>query len=162
MADKEKITELVKGLLEGDMFLAGIEVSASNVIKVFIDSFNGLTIEDCALFHLKLEAKLDRESEDFELQVSSPGLSESFRVREQYFKNIGRPLEILTFEGERITGILKSGGDDDFVIEYTEKEKVEGKKKKQSVVKEIKLDYKEIKSAKVIVTFNKLKRDGKY
>ena len=162
MADKEKITELVKGLLEGDMFPAGIEVSASNVIRVFIDSFSGLTIEDCALFHRKLEEKLDRESEDFELQVSFPGLSEGYRVREQYFKNIGRPLEILTIGGEKITGLLKSAGDDGFVIDYTEKVKVEGKKKKQTVVKEIKLDYQEIKSAKVIVTFNKLKRDGKY
>jgi ribosome maturation factor RimP len=129
---------------------------------VFIDSFSGLTIEDCALFHRELEQKLDRDSEDFELQVSSPGLSESFRVREQFLKNRGRRVEVLTKDGEEVTGVLKNAGNDEFVIEYSAKEKVEGHKKKQLVVKEFKFDYNKIKSAKVMVTFNKLKRDGKY
>jgi ribosome maturation factor RimP len=162
MADKGKITELVKKLLEEDMFLAGVEVKASNVIRVYVDSFKGLTIEECVLFHRKLEEELDRDNEDFELQVSSPGLSESFRVREQYLKNIGRPVEILTNGGARIKGTLKNAGNDDFIIEYSAREKVEGKKKKQTVIKEIRFDYNDIKSAKVIITFNKLKRDGKY
>ena len=155
MADKGKITELVKGLLEEDMFLVGIDVNSSNVIRVFIDSFSGLTIEDCALFHRKLEEKLDRDIEDFELQVSSPGLSESFSVREQYLKNIGRSLEMITNDGTKVTGVLKSVGDNNFFIEYSAKERVEGHKKKQLVIKEYKFEYNEIKSAKVIVTFNK-------
>jgi ribosome maturation factor RimP len=155
MADKGKITELVKGLLNEGMFLVGIDVSSSNVIKVFIDSFGGLTIEDCALFHRKMEEKLDRDSEDFELQVSSPGLSESFRVREQYLKNTGRSLEVMTNDGTKVTGVLKSACDDNFIIESSAKERVEGHKKKQLVVKEYKFEYNEIKSTKVIVTFNK-------
>jgi ribosome maturation factor RimP len=155
MADKGKITELVRGLLNEGMFLVGIDVSSSNVIKVFIDSFGGLTIEDCALFHRKMEEKLDRDSEDFELQVSSPGLSESFRVREQYLKNTGRSLEVMTNDGTKVTGVLKSACDDNFIIESSAKERVEGHKKKQLVVKEYKFEYNEIKSTKVIVTFNK-------
>jgi ribosome maturation factor RimP len=155
MADKGKITELVRELLKEDMFLTGIDVNSSNVIRVFIDSFSGLTIEDCALFHRKLEEKLDRDSEDFELQVSSPGLSESFRVREQYLKNIGRSLEVVTDDGTKVTGVLKSACDDNFIIESSVKERVEGHKKKQTVVKEYKFEYNKIKSAKVIVTFNK-------
>ncbi|NLB25420.1 MAG: ribosome assembly cofactor RimP [Bacteroidales bacterium] len=162
MTDKKKIKELVRELLKEDMFLVEIDVSASNVIRVYIDSFKGLTIEDCALFHNQLEQKLDRSNEDFELQVSSPGLSESFRVREQFLKNRGRCVEVLTNEGEKVTGVLKSAGDDNFIIVYSGKEKVEGQKKKQPVVKEFAFDYNKIKSVKVVVTFKKPTRDGKY
>ena len=162
MIVKAKIEELVKELLSEDMFLVEADVSTSNVIKVFIDSYEGLTIEDCVALHRELEQKLDREEEDFELEVSSPGLLEGFKVKDQYLKNTGRQLEVVTNDGTNVIGILKEAGDDYFTIESSVKQKVEGHKKKQVVVNMNRFYYHEIKSAKVIVTLNKLKRDGKY
>jgi ribosome maturation factor RimP len=96
---------------------------------------------------------LDREKEDFELQVSSPGLTESFRVKEQYLKNAGREVEIVTTDGTKRTGLLKEVKPEFVLLETSTREKVEGHKKKQLVVREHQIDYSDIKSAKVVVSF---------
>jgi ribosome maturation factor RimP len=100
-----------------------------------------------------LENSLDREEEDFELQVSSPGLTESFRVKEQYLKNAGREVEIVTADGTKRTGILKEVKPEFVLLETSAREKVEGHKKKQLVVKKHQIDYCDIKSVKVVVSF---------
>src|SRR5690554_3690461 len=100
MADKEKIVQLVNEKLAEGMFLVDIQVSASNAIRVFIDSYDGIDIDHCVAISRHIEHNLDREEEDFELQVSSPGLSEPLKVKEQYIKNIGREMEV-DLEGGR-------------------------------------------------------------
>ncbi|SHF06518.1 ribosome maturation factor RimP [Mariniphaga anaerophila] len=153
MVDKKKIVELVKEKLDENAFLVDVQVNTSNVIKVFLDSFDGLSIDRCVEISRFLENSLDREKEDFELQVSSPGLSESFRVKEQYLKNEGREVEIVTADGLKRTGLLKEVKPDFILLETSAREKVEGHKKKQLIVKEHQIDYSDIKSAKVIVSF---------
>jgi ribosome maturation factor RimP len=153
MVNKLKIEELVKEKLDEKAFLVDVEVNASNVIKVFIDSFDGLTIDRCVEISRHLENSLDREKEDFELQVSSPGLTESFRVKEQYLKNAGREVEIVTADGTKRTGILKEVEPEFVLLETSAREKVEGHKKKQLVVKKHQIDYCDIKSVKVVVSF---------
>jgi len=155
MVDKKKITAFVKEQLDENMFLVEVTVNASNVIKVFIDSFEGLTIDQCVQISRGLEQKLDRDKEDFELQVSSPGLSEPFRVKEQYLKNVGQNVEIVTAEGVKLEGELLDAGDEEIVLKTAKRERVEGHKKKQLIVKEHQLKYGEIKSAKVVVSFKK-------
>jgi len=153
MVNKLKIVELVKEKLDEKAFLVDVQVSASNVIKVFIDSFDGLSIDRCVEISRHLENNLDRDREDFELQVSSPGLSESFRVKEQYLKNEGRDVEIVTTDGTKRTGLLKKAGAGFIVLETSTREKVEGHKKKQLVVNEHHIEYSAVKSAKVVVSF---------
>lgn len=153
MVNKAKIVELVKEKLDEQAFLVDVQVSTSNVIKVFVDSFDGLTIDRCVEISRHLENSLDREKEDFELQVSSPGLTESFRVKEQYLKNEGREVEIVTADGTKHTGLLKKADTDFILLETSAREKVEGHKKKQLVEREYQIDYSDIKSAKVVVSF---------
>lgn len=153
MVNKAKIEELVKEKLDGKAFLVDVQVSASNVIKVFVDSFDGLTIDRCVEISRHLENSLDREKEDFELQVSSPGLTERFRVKEQYLKNTGREIEVVTADGAKRTGLLKEVKPEFILLETSAREKVEGHKKKQWVVREHQIEYSDIKSAKVIVSF---------
>ena len=94
------------------------------------------------------------DEEDFELQVFfSPGLTKSFLVREQYLKNIGKKVEIVTTDGIKLTGILKNAETDFILLEVSIKEKIEGEKKKKVVVKEHQIDFKDIKSAKVVISF---------
>ncbi len=153
MVNKAKIEELVKEKLDEKAFLVDVQVSASNAIKVFVDSFDGLTIDRCVEISRHLESNLDREKEDFELQVSSPGLTESFRVKEQYLKNTGRELEIVTADGTKRIGLLKEVKPEFIVFETSAREKVEGNKKKQLIVREHQIEYSDIKSAKVVVSF---------
>ena len=153
MIGKSKIEDLVKERLDNGMFLVDVTVSPSNVINVYLDSFDGLKIDDCAKMSSYLERELDRDKEDFELQVSSPGLSRPFKVREQYYKNRGRLLSVETNSGEVITGTLKDAGPRKVMLQSSSREKVEGHKKKQLIVRNYNLNYDEIKSAKVIVTF---------
>lgn len=157
MADKAKIEEFVLQELEEDMFLIDVNVSPSNVIQVYVDSYDGLTIDKCVAISRSIEQKLDREKEDFELQVSSPGLSEPFKVKEQYRKNIGRDVEVVINEGQKLEGELLEADDEGILLKTANREKVEGHKKKQLIVKEHQLKYGEIKSAKVVVSFKKSK-----
>ena len=153
MIDKTTVENLVKEKLDDDMFIVDISVSKSNVIHVFVDGYNGITIEQCIAISRNVEHNLDREEEDFELQVSSPGLTESFKVFEQYKKYTGRNIEIVTEEDEKLEGLLKVADENGIILETSKREKVEGHKKKQLVIKDYKFKYNEIKSAKAVISF---------
>lgn len=153
MIDKAQIVSLVKEQLEDKMFLVEITVNERNVIDVFVDSFDGLPISKCVEISRHVEHSLDREEQDFELHVSSPGLTRGFKVKEQYIKYTGRQIEVTTGDDVKFEGTLIETGDTDFVLETSSREKVEGHKKKQLIVKKHNLKYNEIKSAKAVISF---------
>ncbi len=153
MIDKKKVEILVKEKLGDDMFIVDINVSTSNVIHVFVDGFNGITIEQCIGISRNVEHNLDREEEDFALEVSSPGLTESFKVRQQYIKYEGRDVEVEKTDGEKLKGLLKISDEEQIVLETSERKKVEGHKKKQVIVTEHTIKYEDIKSAKAVISF---------
>ena len=85
MIEKQNIKELVEEFIKGTgLFLVAVKVSSANRITVLADKNEGITIDECAAIHRHIENNLDREKEDFELQVSSPGLDMPFLVIEQY------------------------------------------------------------------------------
>ena len=153
MIAKAKVLNLVEEKLEDNMFLVDVSVSKNNTIHVFIDSFDGLTIDQCIEISRHVEHNLDREEEDFELQVSSPGLTESFKVKEQYIKYNGREVEVLTLDGDQLKGVMKDVSDEGITLETSKREKVEGHKKKQLIVKKHNLKFDEIKTAKAVISF---------
>ncbi|MCG6187401.1 ribosome assembly cofactor RimP [Maribellus maritimus] len=153
MIDKEKVIKLVEEKLDEKMFLVDVSVNKSNVINVYVDSFDGVTIEKCIEISRNVEHNLDRDIEDFELQVSSPGLTEGFKVRQQYVKYKNREIEVDLKTGEHFEGVLKEVDDDEIILETSKREKVEGHKKKQLIVREHNIKYNEIKSAKAVITF---------
>jgi len=153
MINKAQIVSLVNERLEDKMFLVDITVNERNVIDVFIDSFDGLPISKCIDISRHVEHSLDREEEDFELHVSSPGLTHGFKVKEQYIKYTGRQIEVTTKEDKKLEGTLIEAGDIDFELETSTREKVEGHKKKQLIVRKHILKYDEIKSAKAVISF---------
>jgi ribosome maturation factor RimP len=153
MIDREKILNLVNGKLEENMFLVDVSVNAANVIQVEIDSFTGLTIDQCVAVSRHIEASLDRESEDFELQVSSPGAGQPFKVVEQYRKNQGRELEVTLAGGSVLKGLLAEVIESGIVIETSVKEKPEGSSRKLLVTKKQQVPFEEIEKARVIISF---------
>ena len=153
MIAKSTIEELVKEKLNDELFIVDINVSTSNMIHVFVDGFNGISIEKCIEISRHVEHSLDRDKEDFGLEVSSPGLNHGFKVLEQYIKNIGRNIEVLTEDDKSLEGLLKAADEQGIVLETSNKEKVEGHKKKQPVIREYNMKYNEIKSAKAVISF---------
>ena len=92
MISKEKIRYLVDEMLSEDMFIVDINVGLGNAIAVSLDSDSGMSIDKCVGISRHIEHNLDRETEDFSLEVSSPGLTHPFRVLRQYQKNIGQKI----------------------------------------------------------------------
>lgn len=148
MKDKNFIEEKVIEILgEGELFLVEVKVSKNNNIQVFIDGDNGVKIQDCIDLSRQLEECLDRESEDFELSVLSFGLEEPLKMQRQYVKNIGRSLQVENEEGS-FTGTLMSANEECFTIELKKKGKKNTENENQKTY-----NYKEIKSAKVVISF---------
>lgn len=153
MIDKAIVQHLVEEKLENKMFLVEITVSERNVISIFVDSYDGLTIDQCVAVSRHVEHSLDREEEDFELQVSSPGLSEKFKVKEQYYKYVGRLVEINTSDDIKLEGTILEADDEGILLETAAREIPGGLKKKQLVIKQHNFKYDEIKSAKAVISF---------
>ena len=153
MVEKSKIESFVNEVISDGVFIVDIKVSSSNRINVLIDSATGTTIKECIAVSRNIEDNLDRETEDFELEVSTPGLSEGFKVPEQYLKNIGRQIEIQLKDGHKIEGKLIAFEGN--IIEITEEQmiKPEGKKRKQKVEVKHSINVEDTVSTKVVISF---------
>ena len=136
-----------------DLFIVEIKISKDNVINVHIDKPEGITINECTDLSRRVSAYFDREVEDYELNVSSPGLEMPLRVAQQYEKNIGRELELIFFDGQKKIGTLLGFAEDEIEIEFSSMQKVEGKKRKQLVSEVVKYKTDAYKSAKVYLNF---------
>ncbi|RXQ93045.1 ribosome assembly cofactor RimP [Ancylomarina salipaludis] len=154
MIDKKTIQGIIEKEIENtDLYLVETKVSSNNTISVMIDSLAGVPISTCIELSRAIEGQLDREIEDFELQVSSAGIGQTFQVIQQYHKNIGKEVEVLTTDGNKFNGKLLVVGENEIEVEIEELVKVEGKKKKQLITKTLKLNFEQIKSTKDIITF---------
>jgi len=154
MIEKETVRDIIEDLVvEKDAFIVEIKVSATNKISIEIDSLTGFSISDCVEISKLIESKLDRDEEDFELEVASAGLSEPFKVVQQYQKNLNKEVETLTKDGKKIKGILSHVSDVDFNIEESKMVKIEGKKKKQNVTEKHTFTFDQVKSTKIIIKF---------
>ena len=154
MIDKKELEALVEeGLSGSDCFVVDVQVKPDNVLVVEIDNKEGVDIERCETLHRFLESKLDRDVEDYELEVGSAGITSPFKVLKQYEKNIGNEVELLTKKGEKLSGILKSASADNFVVTVTKKVKSETSKRKVEVEEDCTLTYDEIKYTKYLIRF---------
>jgi ribosome maturation factor RimP len=155
MINKEYIEGILESFVEErGFFVVNLNISTSNKISVLIDSMEGITIDECVEISRAIEGSLDREKEDFELQVSSPGLSEPLRVIQQYEKNVGRELEILLdSEDKKLKGKLLGVEGDNIKVEAQQKVKLVGKKKKQLIIETKDININNIKTAKILISF---------
>lgn len=129
------------------LFLVAVKVSSSNRITVLADRNEGITIDDCVAIHRHIESCFDRDIEDYELQVSSPGADTPFMVIEQYRKNEGKIIRMTDNEGESYTGLLKNVTDGGFDLEV--EFRVKGRQKE---VKDLSFNFEQVKSAKSVIS----------
>jgi ribosome maturation factor RimP len=151
MITKERIEQLVGEKLTSEMFIVEVNVGAGNAISVTVDSFSGLSIDKCVEISRHIEHNFDREVEDFSLEVSSPGLTQPYKVLNQYKKNIGQEVEVVTRDGEKLNGILNQAGENGFTVEAKIKTKVDGKKIDET--KPVSFSFEQIKTVKSVITF---------
>ncbi|HZY25388.1 MAG TPA: ribosome assembly cofactor RimP [Bacteroidales bacterium] len=147
MIEKQKIQELIEEYIKGkELFLVSVKVSSANRIIVLADKKDGITIDECAAIHRHIENGLDRDVEDFELQVSSPGLDLPFSVIEQYLKNEGKKVEVVDNDGTKYTGKLKNITPGGFELETDIK--IKGKAPE---LKDISFNFEQVKSTRIIL-----------
>lgn len=152
MISETKVYELVKEKIEGsDVFLVDLSVKPGNKIRILVDSVRGLSVDDCVKVSRHVEFSLDRESEDFDLQVSSPGADSPFKVRDQYRKYEGRNVEVVTNENKIMQGKLISSNESGFEIEALIPAK--GANKKVKLTEKIQFNYNQIKETKATISF---------
>lgn len=151
---REKVENLLQEAFEenNSLFLIELNIDDANHISVVIDGDNGVSVNDCIAVSRKIEHNLDRDEEDFSLDVASAGVSRPLTMPRQYRKNIGRKLAVTTSEG-KIEGELVKMEDDTITLQWKAREPKPVGKGKVTVEKEAVLPLEDIKEAKVIITF---------
>ena len=151
---KKTVIDLLETALKerSDLFLIDFSVDSSNHIKVIIDGDNGVLVEDCMFISRAIEHNLDREEEDFSLEVMSAGATAPLVHNRQYKKNLKRTLEVRT-NSDKIEGILAEATDDTITLQWKTREPKPVGKGKVTVKKEANIAYKDIVEAKVMIKF---------
>lgn len=154
MINKSEISRLAEEhLSETDNFLVDVVVNAGNCIVVEIDNEEGVCVDDCAALSRYLEANLDREVEDYELEVGSAGVTSPFKVLRQYQKHQGDEVEVLLRSGVKVCGVLTSVTENGIVLTLEKQVKPEGAKRKVTVHEEVSYTFEELKYTKYIIRF---------
>lgn len=152
MISVEQIEGLVEEKISGsDIFLVEVVIKPTNKIQVFLDSEHKVAISDCVAVSRHIEGSLDRDVEDFSLEVSSAGADRPLLLPKQYKIRLGRRLSVLKKDGQKYEGKLVKADEKEIGLEHEVVEKVEGKRKKVLQVKE--LNISDIKEAKVKISF---------
>ena len=112
---QKKLDEMLDATEE---FVVSLSISPANDIVIELDSLSGITIERCGAISKGIEAALDRDNEDFSIEVGSASLSDPFRNERQFAKHQGDPIVVLFSDGTK--RILLSSDQEGFVLQYEE------------------------------------------
>ncbi len=155
MTLKQKVQELITQAFEQypELFLIDFTISSDNKILVTIDGDYGVTLQDCINVSRAIEHNLDREEEDFALEVASAGATTALKFIRQYNKNIGRKLKVVTLEQEKYEAILDSVAENSIVLKWKSREPKPVGKGKVTVEKEVEIPFEKIKEAIVVISF---------
>ena len=134
MISKQDLQNWIEAYLEDtDYELVTLNVSAGNDILVEVDRLAGVDVDFCAEFNRFLVEKLDAVEPDYSLEVGSVSLTDPFKTKMQYEKNLGHEVEVLV-EGKKLRGQLVSVDEETFSVDIAEKVAVEGKKRKETQI----------------------------
>ena len=154
MIDREIVWRLVEERLAfSDCYPVDVIVNPGNLIVVEIDHDVAVGIDDCVALSRYIEECLDRDVEDYELEVGSSGVGTPFKMVRQYIKNIGNEVEVLLKSGIKWKGILKSADVSGITLTVVRRIKPEGSKRKETVCEDQTYTYDEIKYTKNIIRF---------
>ena len=152
---KNKVNELLQSVLEGNthLFLIDFSIDSSNKITITLDGDNGVTVKDCMSISRAIDDNLDREEEDFSLEVASCGATSPLKLPRQYAKNIGRKLKVKLQENIKLEGDLTAADNEKITLEWKAREPKPIGKGKVTVQKVQEIAYNDIVEAKVVIKF---------
>ena len=152
--NRGRVEKLVNEALEENpsLFLIDLSISSANKIKVTIDGDNGVPLSECIRVSRNVEHNLDREEEDFSLEVTSPDIAEPLRFQRQYIKNIDKILKVKTVESS-FEGTLKKVTEEAISLEWKSREKKPVGKGKITVTHQVVITLEDIIEAKVKIVF---------
>ncbi|MGM9831366.1 MAG: ribosome assembly cofactor RimP [Paludibacteraceae bacterium] len=151
MIQKETLESLINAYMEQQeqhYELIDLHISADNGIVVSIDSAEYVDVDFCADLNRYIQEHLDREAEDYSLEVGSVGLTDPFRTRMQYDKHLGDPVDVLTKDGKKLKGTLVNTDDEAFEVETEVLVQEEGKKRKTKQLQTLRFAYGDVKSVR--------------
>ena len=153
--DKTKIIDLVDQALKENpaLFLIDLKFLPDNKIYVEVDGDNGIALTECIRINRAVEHNLDREEEDFSLEVTSPDIANPLKVKRQYLKNINRILQVKLTNNSNVEGKLINVNEEDIELEWKVREPKPIGKGKITVVKKAIIPFVDILEAKVKVIF---------
>lgn len=150
MITKEHILNLANQHLNGtNVYVTGIKIGSDNHINVFIDGDEGVSIKDCVAVSRAIEGSLDRDKEDYALDVSSHGATAPLVMPRQYKRHIGRSFEIKLNDGTKAEGTLVACDDTAIQLEFSTRENKPVGKGKITVVKQQEIRHDQIREAKI-------------
>ncbi len=153
--NKEHIQSLAEAHLEGTPgFLVDVVVSDGSNIRVIVDHDENTSIQFCMGLSRHIESSLDRELQDFSLEVLSPGLDQPLKLHRQYVKNVGREVAVMPIEGAKVEGLLTRVEEDHFVVQTREKRRIEGRKAKAWFEEDHTFKFSGVHWTKVSISFN--------
>ncbi|WP_411894278.1 ribosome assembly cofactor RimP [Winogradskyella sp. A2] len=152
---KETVRNLLDNALNErkDLFLIDFEILSDNTIRVVLDGDNGVLVEDCIFVSRAIEHNLDREEQDFSLEVTSAGATSLLVLPRQYKKHVGRNLEVRTLDGDEVIGELTKVDNQSVLLKWKTREPKPVGKGKVTVTKEANIAFDNIKEAKVKIKF---------
>ena len=152
--NQETVKELLEEALQENqsLYLIDLQFLANSKIKVIVDGDQGVPLNECIRISRKIENNLDREEEDFSLEVTTPDIAHPLTVKRQYKKNVKRILKVKTAT-EEFEGTLTEATDANITLCWKAREPKAIGKGKHTVEKTMVLPYEDIKEAKVKVTF---------
>ena len=154
-----KISDIIDAI-EGEivargLFLIEVTVSKDNDVEITIESEEGIVeLEDCVALSRYFESRFDREQEDYSLTVTSAGLDQPFKVLKQYLKSVGKKVEVQLKGGKKMVALLEAADQESITLKYSQKESVEGKKKKEIVEHVDRFTMDQVNAVRPFIEFN--------
>lgn len=154
-----KISEIIDAIeseiVARGLYIIEVTVSKDNDVEITIESEEGkVELEDCVSISRFFETKFDRETEDYSLTVTSAGLDQPFKVLKQFVKAVGKKVEVQLKGGKKMIAVLEAADEESITLKYSQKEAVEGKKKKEIVEHVDRFTMDQVNSVRPFVEFN--------
>ena len=155
MIEEKYIINLINDHYQNtDKFLISLKITTSNKIEIYIDSDSTVTIDDCAELNQYLEERLDGEIDDYDMMVSSAGITNPILLTRQFKKYIGQKFTVIDNEGKKTIGILKEANNEGITITERALSKVKkGMKPKVKEEEDVFFPKDEYASAKLFLDF---------
>lgn len=154
MITENEVEDILRKHLDLDKyFIVKVKVSPGNKIFVAVDNYTRITLDECAQINQMLIPHLDAIDDDYELEVSSPGLTQPFEVIEQYRKYKNNEVEVLLRNGEKRSGILGETFENGFDLLVEKKVTEAGSKKKKKVTENQFIEFAQVKYTRRKIKF---------